>query len=95
VQSDPLGSLGSRIAGPHPEIRHQIADRLKLEHHSLEVLQQIIVHFSRNAPLLNRARLQSDGLRSLLFAHVEGKYHGLGPGFLESRHAHRPPDLGT
>jgi hypothetical protein len=44
---------------------------LKPEHHSLEILQQAVVHFSCDTRLFDRARLQSDGLRLLLFAHIE------------------------
>ena len=69
--------------------RHQIARRLKPEHHSLEILQNVVVHFSRETRLFDRARLQSDGLRLLLFAHIQRKNYSLGPRLLEARHAHQ------
>ena len=69
--------------------RHQIAGRLKLEHHSLKILQQVIVQLSCNTRLFDRVRLQSDGLRLLLFAHIERKHYRLGRGLLEACHAHQ------
>src|SRR6202167_3336763 len=69
--------------------RHQIANRLQTEHHSLEILQKLIVHFSCDTRLFDRAHLQSDGLRLLLFAHIQRKNYSLGTTLLESCHAHQ------
>src|ERR1700684_161179 len=72
---------------------HEIADRLKPKDHSLKILQERIMLFSRDPCLFNRSRLQGVGLCSLLFTHIERKDYRLGAGLIETRHTeqHRHP----
>src|SRR4029077_16180892 len=55
-----IDSIVQRTLGFIWSAQHQVASCLKLEHQSMEILQQRVVQFSRNASALTHARFQPD-----------------------------------